>query len=100
MPEGGRASFRMWLETRGEATLYRFRDLAFTAPGTRLVGSFGLIVGDALEFTDANLTASPLRVQTIEEMLPAGLPVSGLTIGEVEIRSSGSATQASTRATG
>ena len=33
------------------------------------------IVGEALEFTDANLTASPLRVQTIEEMLPAGLPV-------------------------
>ena len=34
MPEGGEASFRMWLETRGEATLYRFRDLAFTATGT------------------------------------------------------------------
>ncbi len=28
----------------------------------------------------------------IEEMLPAGLPVSGLRIGEVEIRSSGPAT--------
>ena len=94
MPAGGKASFAMWLETRGAETLYRFRDVAFTAPGTRLVGSFGLLVGESLQFTDVNLTAAPLRVETIEEMLPAGLPVTGLTIGEVEIRSSGPATRA------
>ena len=101
MPEGGKASFALWLETRDPlSTYYRVRDLELTAPGTRLAGSFGLIVGDAMEFTDVNLTAAPLRVQTIEEMLPAGLPVTGLTIGEVEIRSSGPATGAARSARG
>ena len=81
-------------------TLYRFRDLEFTAPGTRLAGSFGLVVGETMEFTDVNLTAAPLRVETIEQMLPSGLPVTGLTIGEVEIRSSGPATRAAASAAG
>lgn len=92
LPESGAASFAMSLETRDAGTLYRFRELTLTAPGTRVVGSFGLLMGEAMEFTDVNLTAAPLRVSTIEEMLPAGLPVRGLTIGEVEIRSSGTAT--------
>ena len=101
MPEGGEASFTMWLETHEELkTFYRFRDLEFNAPGTRLAGSFGILVGEAMEFTEVNLTAAPLRVETIEQMLPTGLPVTGLTIGEVEIRSSGPASRAARSASG
>jgi hypothetical protein len=93
LPQGGEAAFRMSLETRKEGTLYRFTGLRFTAPGTRLVGSFGVLMDGTLQFTDVNLTAAPLRVRTIEEMLPSGLPVRGLQIGEVEIHSSGAATR-------
>lgn len=87
MTEDGRASFEMVLETHPEGTLFRFDDLRFTAPGTRLTGSFGVMLGEALSFTRVNLTAQPLRVETIEEMLPRELPVRGLHIGAVEIRS-------------
>lgn len=95
MPENGRASFDMVLETRDEGTRYRFDGLRFTAPGTRLEGSFGIVVGEAARFTDVNLTARPLRVETIEAMLPQGLPVQGLHIGAVEIRSREAAAAAS-----
>jgi hypothetical protein len=90
VPEDASASFELTLETRTDGTLYLFRDLTFDAPGTRLVGSFGVILNDVLQFTDVNLTASPLRVEVIEAMLPEQLPVRGLSIGEVEIRSRGS----------
>jgi hypothetical protein len=90
VPEDASASFELTLHTRDDGTLYLVRDLAFNAPGTRLVGSFGVILNDVLQFTDVNLTASPLRVEVIEAMLPEDLPVRGLSIGEVEIRSRGS----------
>lgn len=89
LPEGGTAAFGLTLETHPEGTLYRVRDLRFDAPGTRMTGSFGVVMNGTLRFTDVDLTAEPLRVQTIEEMLPAGLPVTGLRIGSVEIRSDG-----------
>ena len=88
MPERGTAGFKLWMETRPEGTLYRVRDLTFAAPGTRMVGSFGMVINGSLRFSEVDLRAEPLRVETIEEMLPAGLPVRGLHIGAVEIRSS------------
>jgi hypothetical protein len=94
LPQGAEAQFELTLETRKEGTLYRIDGLRFTAPGTHVVGSFGMIMDGTLLFTDVSLTASPLRVRTIEEMLPAGLPVRGLQIGDVEIHSSGAATRA------
>lgn len=93
VPERGAASFALWLETRPDGTLYRVRDLRLDAPGTRVAGSFGLLVGQSLSFTDVDLVADPLRVRTIEEMLPTDLPVRGLQIGAVEIRSSGGTTR-------
>lgn len=87
LPDEGLATFRFWWETRPEGTLYRVRDLELTAPGTRLVGHFGLVVDGALLFSDVELVADPLRVETIEQMLPTELPVRGLHIGAVEISS-------------
>lgn len=91
VPDGGAAQFQLDLETdaEGERTHYIVRNLVFTAPGTRLEGEFALLVNGGLEFTEVNLEAAPFRVETIEEMLPDGLPVRGLQIGSFEIRSSG-----------
>jgi hypothetical protein len=86
LPDDGGGSLQLVIETRPDGTLYLARDLDVQAPGTHLVGSFGLILNDAVEFVDVDLRADPLRVGTIEAMLPTELPVVGLRIGGVEIR--------------
>jgi hypothetical protein len=88
LPEEGGGSLSLAIESRPEGTLYLARDLRVTAPGTRLKGSFGVIINDGLRFVDVDLVADPLRVATIERLLPTGLPVVGLHIGGVEIRQS------------
>ncbi|HEX2076209.1 MAG TPA: hypothetical protein VHG08_00820 [Longimicrobium sp.] len=80
----GRLSLRV--EHRPGGLMVLLRDGDITAPGTHIVGSFGAIVGDTLRFVDVDLTAEPVRVGTIERMLPEGLPVRGLVLGGVEIR--------------
>jgi hypothetical protein len=89
LPEQGGGSLDLIIESRPQGTLYLARNLRIDAPGTRLEGSFGLIINEALYFVDVNLVADPLRVATVEQMLPLELPVVGLTIGGVEIRQAG-----------
>jgi hypothetical protein len=87
LPDSGGGSLELVVETRPDGSLLVLaRDLDVTAPGTRLAGRFGLLLGDALRFVEVDLQADPLRVETIEAMLPTELPVSGLRIGAVEIR--------------
>lgn len=87
VPEDAVAELTLRIETRPdrESTLYWFRDAVLRAPGTRIAGDFGVIVNDTLRFVDVDLQADPLRVSTIEEMLPEGIPVRGLRIGAVEV---------------
>jgi hypothetical protein len=86
LPDEGGGSLVLVIETRPDGTLYLVRDVDVAAPGTRLRGSFGLILNDAVRFVEVDLVADPLRVTTIEQMLPVELPVVGLHIGGVEIR--------------
>jgi hypothetical protein len=86
LPEEGGGSLDLVIETRPEGTLYLARNLDVSAPGTRLRGSFGLIVNDAFRFVEVDLAADPLRVATIERILPIEFPVEGLHIGGVTIR--------------
>jgi hypothetical protein len=86
LPDQGGGSLVLVIETRPEGTLYLARDVDVTAPGTRLRGSFGLVLNDALRFVEVDLVADPLRVATLEQMLPLEFPVVGLQIGGVEIR--------------
>jgi hypothetical protein len=86
LPDEGGGSLVLVIETRPDGTLYLARDVDVSAPGTRLRGSFGLILNDAVRFVEVDLVADPLRVTTIEQMLPVELPVVGLHIGGVEIR--------------
>lgn len=85
-PEEMRGQLSLRVEHRPGGLMILLRDTDITAPGTHIVGGFGMIVGDTLRFVDVDLTADPVRVATIEQMLPEGLPVRGLVLGGVEIR--------------
>lgn len=85
-PREGRGTLSLLVETRPDGTLFLARDARMQLPGTHVEGSFGMVVGDTLRFVDVDLRADPLRVATIEAMLPEQLPVVGLRIGAAEIR--------------
>jgi hypothetical protein len=74
------------IESRPGGTMFLARDTDVRAPGTRLRGSFGVLVGDTIRFMDVDLKAEPIRTSTIENMLPEGLPVLGLRLGGADIR--------------
>lgn len=84
-PAEARGSLYLRIEHRPGGLMFLARDTDVTAPGTHLVGDFGMIVGDTLRFVDVDLRADPVRVKTIEDMLPDGLPVRGLVLGGVTI---------------
>jgi hypothetical protein len=63
------------------------RDLRLTAPGTRVAGAFGMVLGDSVIFTDLNLSAKPVDVPTVQRFLPTDIPVRGLRLGEIEVHS-------------
>lgn len=85
-PEDASGRLSLRIESRPGGTMFLARDADVRAPGTHVVGSFGMQVGDTLRFMDVDLEAEPVRVSTIERMLPEGLPVRGLTLGGAEIR--------------
>jgi hypothetical protein len=88
-PATARGNLSLFLETRPEGTLFDIRNARFTAPGTRIDGSFGILVGDTVIFSNVDVRASPVRVATIESMLPEALPIRGLILGGATIRGSG-----------
>lgn len=90
LPERGGGTLQLTIERRPEGMLYLARDLRLRPPGTLLRGEFGVIVGDTLRFVDVDLDADPLDVEAVEALLPVELPVRGLRVGGVRLRSSGS----------
>ncbi|HEX5872325.1 MAG TPA: hypothetical protein VFY65_17975 [Longimicrobium sp.] len=85
-PAEARGSISLRIEHRPGGLMFLARETDVTAPGTHLVGDFGMILGDTLRFVDVDLEADPVRVSTIERMLPEGLPVQGLVLGGVTIK--------------
>jgi hypothetical protein len=85
-PEDASGKLSLRIESRPGGTMFLARNADVRAPGTHVVGSFGMQVGDTLRFMDVDLKAEPVRVSTIERMLPEGLPVRGLHLGGADIR--------------
>ncbi|MBD0321059.1 MAG: hypothetical protein ICV87_12040 [Gemmatimonadetes bacterium] len=85
-PSTATGKMSLFLETRPEGTLFDIRGARFDAPGTRIDGSFGITVGDTIVFSNVDVQARPVRVSTIERMLPEGLPVRGLVLGSATIK--------------
>lgn len=90
IPADGLITGRLELETRPEGLFFRVAGAELETPDTRIVGRFGMVVGDTLRFTEVDLRAAPLRVETVQRMLPAATPIEGLTIGSVVIEAPGS----------
>lgn len=86
LPDEGGGEMVLDIEHRPGGLMFLFRDARVAAPGTRIAGSFGMIVGDTLRFVEVDVEADPVDVDVIESMLPEGLPVRGLRLGGVEVR--------------
>lgn len=87
IPDEGTVGGRIVLETRPEGFRFAITNALLETPDTRVTGDFGMVVGDTLRFTDVNLRAAPLRVETVQRMLPGSTPIEGLRIGSVVIES-------------
>lgn len=85
-PAEARGALSLRIEHRPGGLMFLARDTDVSAPGTRLQGDFGMILGDTLRFVDVDMRAEPIRVSTVEKMLPEGLPVRGLVLGGVTIQ--------------
>lgn len=88
-PDAGGGSGKLWVEDRDEGLFVVARDAIVEMPETRITGQFGLIsdpAEDALRFVDVDLEAEPLRIESVEQLLPEDLPVEGLVIGGATIR--------------
>ncbi len=86
-PQDGQASGQVWIEDQPETLMVYARDLVLELPGTRVTGSIGFLTGESPRFVDVALDANPLDVESLERLLPSGLPVDGLEIGGAVIRS-------------
>jgi len=86
LPDEGNATMNVRIQSqRPKGLLVYATDARITAPGTRMAGSFGIVTGDTLYFTNVNLRASPLNLDLLESVLPGKLPIQGLLVGTVEV---------------
>lgn len=86
-PAAGQGAANLRVAHQDEDLAVIARDVDLEMPGTRLTGRFGLLVGlETLRFVDVDLEAEPLRLDSVEQLLPADLPVEGLVIGGATVR--------------
>lgn len=81
---GGTGTIRILTVPRG--TLWLISDARLQAPGTNVAGSFGIVTGDTLYFTQVSLRASPFDLKLVQSMLPGKLPIQGLLVGTVVVQ--------------
>ncbi len=87
LPEegGGTLQFRMQTQEDPGTMLWLVREARLRTGGTDVAGSFGVITGDTLYFTNVDLEASPLDLELLQELVPSAIPLDGLLIGTVEV---------------
>jgi translocation and assembly module TamB len=86
LPDEGGGAVRLRIQTRERGNiLWLAENARLATPGTELAGSFGIVTGDTLYFTNVSLRASPLDLELVRRLLPMELPVEGLLIGTVEV---------------
>jgi translocation and assembly module TamB len=85
LPGEGEARMTLRVQTQPVGTLWLATDARVVLPRTRVAGTFGIVAGDTLYFTQVDLRASPLDLEEVERILPGRLPVQGLLVGTVEV---------------
>lgn len=87
LPREGNATATLRIQSqKPKGILFYASNARIVAPGTRMSGNFGVVIGDTLYFTDVDLRAAPLNLELIESVLPGKLPVQGLLVGTVEVK--------------
>ena len=87
LPDEGGGSGTLRIQSqRPNGILFLATNTRIAAPGTRLAGSFGIVTGDSMYFTDVDMRAAPLNLELIEAVLPGKLPLDGFLIGTVEVK--------------
>ena len=86
LPEDGGGALRFRIQSQGtDNILWLAEDARLRTGGTRVAGSFGVVTGDSVYFTNVSLEASPLDLELLQSLLPGELPLEGLLIGTVEV---------------
>lgn len=86
LPEEGGGALRFRIQTQETGnTLWLAHEARLRAGETQVAGSFGVVTGDTLYFTNVDLRASPLDLELLQSLLPGELPLEGLLIGTVEV---------------
>ncbi len=86
LPSDGGGSGNMRILTVPRGTLWLMSAARLHAPGTNVAGSFGIVTGDTLYFTQVSLRASPFDLKLVESILPGKLPIQGLLVGTVVVQ--------------
>jgi len=80
---GGRGVIR--IQTQPEGTLYLVEGARLQTSGTNIAGTFGMVIGDTLYFTQVDLRASPLDLRLLRQIVPDAPLLEGLLVGTVEV---------------
>ena len=86
LPEEGGGNLRLRIQTQSPGSvLLLAEDARLSTAGTEVSGSFGVVTGDTLYFTNVDLDASPLDLDLLRRLVPTELPLEGLLIGTIEV---------------
>lgn len=86
LPVEGGGTLQLRIQTRDPGSiLWLAQEARLRTAGTEVAGSFGVVTGDTLFFTNVDLDASPLDLELIQRLVPGDLPLEGLLIGTVEV---------------
>ncbi len=89
LPEEGGGAMQLRIHTQDDGSiLWLARDAQVRTSGTELAGSFGVVTGDSLYFTNVDLNGLPLDFDLLQRLLPMDLQLEGLMVGGVEVESS------------
>ena len=87
LPDEGGGSGTLRIQSqRPEGILFLATNTRINAPGTRMAGDFGVVMGDSMYFTNVDMRAAPLNLELIQAILPGKLPVDGLLVGTIEVK--------------
>jgi hypothetical protein len=88
LPQEGGGAMQLRIHTRDDgSTLWLARDARVQTSGTEMAGSFGVVTGDSLYFTNVELDASPVDVDLLLRLLPMDMQLEGLLVGGLEVES-------------
>lgn len=86
LPRDGGGELQLRIQSQGPGSiLWLAREARLQTSGNELAGSFGVVTGDTLYFTNVALEAAPLDLDLVQRLVPADLPIEGLLIGTVEV---------------